>query len=218
MIFLVVSDIHDRVANFINVAKREEYDAIIVAGDFTYFRPLNRVLEIVHKVREVTNAPIYFVPGNCDPVDLLNYEDLGKDFYNLHLKLKNLGDIVLIGIGGSNITPFSTNIEFSETELARFTDKLVSFIKDKPFLLVTHVPPYNTVDKLSFGEPAGSRIIRSFVEKWKPIAVFSGHIHESRGISYLGKTVIVNPGPLMRGYYALANVKKDNVGVELKHI
>ena len=36
--------------------------------------------------------------------------------------------------------------------------------------------------------------------------VFCGHIHEARGIDYIGDTRIVNPGPVSAGHYAVFDV------------
>jgi Icc-related predicted phosphoesterase len=47
-------------------------------------------------------------------------------------------------------------------------------------------------------------------------AVVCGHIHEARGISHMGKTVIVNPGPASIGNAAiLERDEKGRAKVEL---
>ena len=42
--------------------------------------------------------------------------------------------------------------------------------------------------------PAGSSAVRQAIEKYQPILGLHGHIHESRGIYKLGRTICVNPG------------------------
>ena len=42
--------------------------------------------------------------------------------------------------------------------------------------------------------PAGSTAVREAIEKYKPLLGLHGHIHESRGIYKLGRTVCINPG------------------------
>jgi hypothetical protein len=52
----------------------------------------------------------------------------------------------------------------------------------------------------------GSPLIREFIEKWKPLLVLSGHIHESAAVDAIGPTRMVNPGSLAEGKYALAEI------------
>jgi Icc-related predicted phosphoesterase len=41
---------------------------------------------------------------------------------------------------------------------------------------------------------AGSTSVRAAINKYQPVLALHGHIHESRGIARLGKTVCINPG------------------------
>ncbi|WP_252901414.1 metallophosphoesterase family protein [Vulcanisaeta sp. JCM 14467] len=87
-------------------------------------------------------------------------------------------------------------------------------------MLVSHYPPYGTnVDKAWNGEHIGSKSVRKLIEDIKPLVVLCGHVHESRGIDKLGSTVIVNPGPLASGYYAIVSVSDDGtVNAELNKL
>ncbi len=61
--------------------------------------------------------------------------------------------------------------------------------------------------------------MRKLIEDIKPLVVLCGHVHESRGIDKLGSTVIVNPGPLASGYYAIVSVSDDGtVNAELNKL
>jgi hypothetical protein len=40
----------------------------------------------------------------------------------------------------------------------------------------------------------GSTSVRKVIEKLQPLAGLHGHIHESRGVSKIGKTQCFNPG------------------------
>ena len=42
--------------------------------------------------------------------------------------------------------------------------------------------------------PAGSRAVRELIERYQPALALHGHIHESRGITRIGRTVCINPG------------------------
>lgn len=86
-----------------------------------------------------------------------------------------------------------------EKDLARLSENI-----DRPFIFVSHSPPYNTsLDILYNGMHAGSVSIREFIREWartgKLIASFHGHIHESPSRSgsiraELESTLCINPG------------------------
>jgi len=67
-------------------------------------------------------------------------------------------------------------------------------------IFVSHAPPHGCgIDTLYDGRPAGSRAIRRFIEKQKPLVALHGHIHEAPAISgtyatKLGETLCINPG------------------------
>ena len=42
--------------------------------------------------------------------------------------------------------------------------------------------------------PVGSTAVRGFLERHQPLLGLHGHIHESRGITRLGRSVVINPG------------------------
>ncbi|MFO7889893.1 MAG: metallophosphoesterase [bacterium] len=85
-------------------------------------------------------------------------------------------------------------------------DDLKEFIKyrenhpDQRMIYVMHSPPYGTMlDRLYNSQPAGSKAIKTFIEKTQPLITLHGHIHESPVISYkyqetIGSTISVNPG------------------------
>jgi Icc-related predicted phosphoesterase len=63
---------------------------------------------------------------------------------------------------------------------------------------------------------AGSTSVRKIIEKLQPLAGLHGHIHESRGISNIGRTPCFNPGSeyttgVLRGLILnLSDKKLDN--------
>ena len=61
---------------------------------------------------------------------------------------------------------------------------------------------------------AGSRSVRMAIEKYGPLLGLHGHIHESRGMTNLGRTTCVNPGSeygegILRG--VLITLGRDDV-------
>lgn len=67
-------------------------------------------------------------------------------------------------------------------------------------ILVSHSPPYDTaLDRIHDGTPVGSKALRAWIDENQPLAVLSGHIHESPDVSKawsqrLGRTLCVNCG------------------------
>jgi len=93
----------------------------------------------------------------------------------------------------------------------------VKDVKGK-FILVTHNPPFGTkLDKVETGEHVGSKVIREFIEKEKPLLAISAHIHEAGGIDKIGKTTIFYPGVAYEGYYGLVEVG-DEIKCEIKKL
>src|SRR5918994_838161 len=66
-------------------------------------------------------------------------------------------------------------------------------------------------DRLPSGEHVGSPVIRAFIERAQPDLTLCGHIHEARGTDEIGKTQIVNPGPVRAGHYAIVEVDAEVV-------
>lgn len=91
-----------------------------------------------------------------------------------------------------------------------------------------HTPPYDTDldsgtlydedlkpvldgDSLATA-PSGSKSVREAIEKYQHLLSLHGHVHESRGITTLGKTICINAGTdydqgLLRG--ALIDISVD---------
>ncbi len=215
MIFLLMSDIHNRYDRMVRIVRKEVFDAVIIAGDFTYGGSLDDVSRALRMIREHTDKPIYFVPGNCDPAELLEFGLDDDGIYNLHGRVIRIGHLYLLGIGGSNITPFNTPIEFTEDEIRSILNSIGGEYRPEKTILVSHVPPYNTVDILHSGVPVGSIALREYIDRVKPLAVLCGHVHESSGYTQRGGTLIVNPGPVMYSRYAIINID-DTIIPELR--
>ena len=157
----------------------------------------------------------YLTGGNDDYqeiVDAVQDTPHVKNADNRVVKIDGLHEMV--NLGWSNPTPWKCPRDHSEEELEAVTDKLVSSVSDKANCVFNiHVPPVNcgldTVPKLddSVYPPkpvfdkgqavmigAGSTSIRREIEKYQPLVHLCGHIHESRGTTRIGKTLVINPG------------------------
>jgi Icc-related predicted phosphoesterase len=79
-------------------------------------------------------------------------------------------------------------------------DRLPKPVHPKRTIYVMHSPPLGTrLDLIQGGKSAGSRSIKTFIEKYQPLLTLHGHIHESPDLSgayfdRIGETISINPG------------------------
>jgi len=214
---LVVSDVHDRVSIYQRVASflNNEIDATVVAGDLTYFKPFEHAVKILKAMRESSGKPVYFVAGNCDSPKLLAWEG-ENDIINLHRRFILLGSHYIYGIGGGNISPFNTLIEWSEDEFKSMLPTVDNKVCEK-LVMITHTPIHQFFDEVN-GYNIGSTSFREFLLKCVPLAWVTGHIHEHSGVLKYGRTTIIHPGPLMKGYYGLLELGDSEVVAEVRRL
>src|SRR4030043_660294 len=79
-------------------------------------------------------------------------------------------------------------------------DRLSRPLRPGRTIYIMHSPPFGTrLDLIQGGKSAGSRSIKTLIEKNQPLSTLHGHIHESPELSgtyvdWIGKTLSVNPG------------------------
>jgi Icc-related predicted phosphoesterase len=208
---IVIADIHgsrEAYEKTVQKAKEAPADAICVCGDLTHFGTVKEAEEYLSILTQ-SQAPVFFVPGNLDPSDIINAKVKGATC--IHATCRNVKDYSFIGLGALHRA-----FEVPEDKIMQWLQKGSSECQQKVHtVIVSHVPPRDTkVDMAFIGGHAGSRNFSRFIIDTKPVVVFCGHIHEGRGMDHVGNTVIVNPGPARRGYYALVELN-GNVNVEL---
>jgi Icc-related predicted phosphoesterase len=163
------------------------------------------------------------LPGNDDDPRCGEIISSSKSVKNPDGQVVNIDGVhEMISSGASNATPWKTPGEFTEDELEVMFEKMISSVSNlRNLILNLHVPPYDSgldvAPKLNEqlqpvlvgGEfmriPVGSTAVRKIVEKHQPKLGLFGHIHESGGDVFIGKTLCVNPGSeysegILRGY------------------
>ncbi len=222
MRLLIISDIHGRVDLIKKIPEVGNVDVVVFAGDIAPYGAVHRAYEALVKfVKQLRGSVVVAVPGNMDPAEA--YYRAGRELgiKVVHGDAAVAGDAVFIGVGGSPPTPFGTITEFTEDEIGEILEKAYSRVRRKRenIVLVSHGPPYGTKCDIVFtGKHVGSVKVREFIEKHQLVLCVCGHIHESRAVDELGDRKIVNPGPLFRGYYAVARLVGGRAEVELKRI
>jgi hypothetical protein len=149
---------------------------------------------LVIQIFEMIDRPIYAVPGNCDPPEVVSVLD--RNHINYDGRAEKLAGFTLVGLGGSNTTPYDTPLEFTEEQLLQRLVGTTMGIQ-RPSLLLSHVPPLGILDETRFNTNGGSSVVRDFMSLFD--LVVCGHIHESQGI-HDGPPTVVNCGPAKNGY------------------
>ena len=178
----------------------DKWNCVVIAGDIANY-DVERAKRHLTELAE-PRIPLFFVPGNMDGPELSSWS--GTDsVHPLHGKSARIGGATLVGLGGSPPGPFSTPFEIPEERAVQVLNRALVDFEKGSLVLVSHCPPKNTkLDVVPSGEHAGSMAVRSFVEKFKPTLVISGHVHEARGFDSIGETALVNTGAAHRGNYA----------------
>jgi len=148
--------------------------------------------------------PVYVILGNQDFVKkkragaVLNKDDFHKpgsqipkikkmkNLIYLHNNVRKLGLYNIVGFNNG----YSRTIKTPQERLFK-----------KPFILVTHSPPFGTkFGKIKNrksprnGEDVGSNITAKIIKKYKPEIHICGHMHEHWGWQKMGKTTVVASG------------------------
>ena len=198
MKLLIFTDIHgdsEIISKILLKVKKDKPDAMICAGDITNF---GFGIKSILKRLDSANIPLFIIPGNHETdEEIIIYSQGMKNIKSIHLKPAMFHSLYIVGCGGGGFTQQHAEFEMSEKKFADSMKKVK--IRDHKYktILVTHQPPYKTLLDPVYGEHSGSTSIRKFIEKHQPDFCITGHIHENEGKQdQLGKTIIINPGPL----------------------
>lgn len=209
MKLLVISDGHGAIKNLSALSNiAQTVDLVLFAGDFAAFNQAHTGLPFLKELRNL-HKNIYSVLGNCDQPEFI--EELKKNNINMQATYTPFEDFILLGSGGASKFTGTTPNERTDEELADDIVKNYNEKEGKNIILVTHNPPYGgKTDKVAPLVHVGSKLIRKFIEEKKPIIAISGHIHEAFGIDNIGETLLLNPGALCDGRFAIAEISKEN--------
>jgi uncharacterized protein len=146
-------------------------------------------------------------------------------------KALDLDGFHLVSMGWTNPTPWDTFREAPEEELKAKIDAAVSQIPDMERAIFNfHAPPYGTgldeapaLDETlrpmhggAVMKPVGSMAVRDAINSYQPMLSVHGHIHESRAVKKMGRTLAINPGSVygdgvLQGAVLELNAKKGKV-------
>ena len=187
MKILALSDLHadeDVLDRLRAVSSRNQYDLVLFCGDLTDRGPVSYAEEVVSLFPKCLA-----VHGNMDtPEVVAKLQELGVLIHGRKVKLPEWN---VVGLGGSNKTPFGTPSELSEEQIASVLEKSGM---DQFSIVLSHPPPYGLFDLVGQVH-VGSTALRKAIEARRPILVICGHVHEYEGKEILGDTLVVKLGP-----------------------
>lgn len=212
MRILQISDVHGsrRAASSASeLAKREGVELIVLAGDVTTFGTIDEVRSLLG-VLSSSGIRVVYVPGNCDPPELLRGDVGLEGVTNVHGRTVTVGGLRIGGVGGGLAGGPRSWIDLTEQQIREVLETI-----GRVDLLVSHTPPHGTSADALWGAHVGSLTVRDYCERSGPLAVSCGHIHEARSVSRLGRTTVVNAGPAKSGNAALLEISGQDVRAEL---
>ncbi len=210
-------DLHMETSMLDRIPNLAEADCVIVSGDLTNFggrADAEMVLDAISR----HNPRVFALFGNLDRPEVAEF--LVRTDRNLHGRARIIEGLGIVGLGGSNFTPFDTPSEFSEKEIASILDRGITQLRGhRPFILVSHAPPHGSrCDRLASGAHVGSTSVRAFIEKWQPPVCLTGHIHEARAVDTIGACTVLNPGMLGDGAWVEIRFAEGVVSATIESI
>ena len=169
-------------------------------------------VELAEQRLRGTGVRCFMAPGNDDFFeidDALRGSDVVEFAEGTRLTLDQGHEMITTGY--SNPTPWNTERELSEQQMAELLTGMMEEVeRPESLIAVIHPPPYDSEidsapaldDNLQMRSdagtvrmaPVGSTAVRSFIETAQPLLGLHGHVHESRGVAKIGRTLCVNPG------------------------
>lgn len=210
MKFLVISDLH---GNLEVLDKMDDLfkkaDAVLFAGDFAKFEHEETGLPALEKLC-AKHEQIFSVLGNCDNPDFISETE--KRDVSVQGGLVMSAGLAFAGSGGGSKFTGTTPNERSDEDLVSDFSIITNQGEQEwnNLIAIMHNPPKDTkCDTIPGGIHVGSQLLREFIETYKPLAVITGHIHESAAIDTIGSTTVINPGALTEGKYAWLEAEKS---------
>jgi Icc-related predicted phosphoesterase len=193
---------------------------------------LERWVALAAERLEPLGIPCYMNAGNDDPAEIdvvLEASDWVQFLEGRIVRLPDGAEVASCGY--ANRTPWSCPRDVEEEELGRRLEAVIAELEDPEKAVFNfHCPPYDTgIDagpkldenlRMTSGaggaemRPVGSTACRAAIERYQPLLGLHGHLHESRGVHKLGRTVCLNPGSeynegILRG--ALVDLRKGKL-------
>ncbi len=209
----------------------EEDGAIDKRFTIEMVHTLNRWLDMADGKLMGGEIPCFVNGGNDDTFDIDPVIEASPCVTFTEGKVVELDGFYMASMGYTNPTPWDTFREGSEEDLAIRIKNVTDQIPDMDRAIFNfHAPPYNSgLDEApaldenmrpmhggAVMKPVGSTAVRDAIANLQPMLGVHGHIHESKGVTKIGKTLAINPGSVytdgvLQGAVIDLNEKKKKV-------
>jgi uncharacterized protein len=209
----------------------EEEGAVDRRFSVEMVRSLDRWLDMADGKLKGGQIPCVLNGGNDDIWEIDDIIESSPCVTFGEAKSLDLDGFHLVSMGWTNPTPWDTFREAPEDQLKEKIDAVVSQIPDMERAIFNfHAPPYGTgLDEApeldanlrpthggAVMKPVGSKAVRDAINSYQPMLSVHGHIHESRGVKKMGRTLAINPGSVygdgvLQGAVLELNAKKGKV-------
>jgi len=193
---------------------------------------LERWISIAEERLKDTGIRCFIMPGNDDPPQVGEILEQSEFIINPEGKVVEVDPHhEMISLGYSNLTPWRCPRDIPENELKAKIEQLVSEVENlENCIFNLHCPPYDSGLDMApaldenlrpivkggqiYYVAVGSTAVRESIETYQPLLGLHGHIHESRGVCRIGRTLCLNPGSeytegILRG--AILNLDEKKV-------
>jgi len=209
----------------------EEEGAVDRRFSVEMVRSLDRWLDMADGKLKGGQIPCILNGGNDDIWEIDDIIESSPCVTFGEAKSLDLEGFHLVSMGWTNPTPWDTFREAPEEQLKEKIDAVVGQIPDMERAIFNfHAPPYGTgLDEApeldtnlrpthggAVMKPVGSKAVRDAINSYQPMLSVHGHIHESRGVKKMGRTLAINPGSVygdgvLQGAVLELNAKKGKV-------
>lgn len=176
-----------------------------------------------HQTLRPSPFPIYGVPGNMDAPEgrylTCALAEAGADspLEVVHRSAMRHGEFVICGLGGE-ITAVDRE-EFLVLQYPRWEVlhcfRLLDLVPGRR-IMVLHTPPIGEVVDRDNGGHKGCEVVNEVIHTYRPELAVCGHAHDAAGQETIGQSVVVNPGSLRGGRYAVVDL--DTMQAELREL
>jgi len=186
---LAIGDIHGDtglVKRLVEMAKRENVDLVILAGDLTF---AERSTDYIVGPFIRAKKQVLLIPGNHESLATADFlAQAYPNTKNIHGSSFRKNDLGIFGAGTANMGVHQIGENNIFNALKRGYEQIRGANKK---VMVTHMHPFGSKAEI-FGF-LGSRAIRKAIEKFEPDILINAHIHEAGGLhEKIGKTYVIN--------------------------
>ncbi|MHA1304893.1 MAG: metallophosphoesterase family protein [Candidatus Heimdallarchaeaceae archaeon] len=209
---------------------KKEYMKLVFGDHYSSFaefqlKTTSKIIDFLLKL----DKPCFITHGNADTPEVIGFlkeiDAKNENFHYVENGIKRFHTYFVVGYGycqpteyNAVQTPGTKSLDEIAEDLEKFKGELSLFEKEEKYTLIGlfHEPPYDT--KLDYipnkNLHGGNKLIAEHISEIGYDYFFCGHVHESQGVELYNKTLIVNPGPMVNGQWAIVDLEKKEAKKE----